>query len=188
MPTKRVIKILTPKFRVSYPHVFEPRGFKAGAKQTYNLNMLFPKTTDLSELRKAVIECAKEKWGEDFQKFKPISPFKDGDKKEDPNYHGMTFVVATSTMKPGLVAADAKTPITEPSMFYAGCWARATINPFWWENSGKRGVSFGIQNLQKLADDEPFTMRGRPEDDFEPVEGGDFDDPSKFQKDEDSWL
>ena len=188
MGTKTFIKMLTKEFRVSFPHVFEMSTFGKG-KPSFNIVMLFPKaTTDLSEMKAAATKCAQDFWGTKLPEYLE-SPIKNGDKKTDKqtgevmaNFKGMWYVTAKTQMKPGIVQPDGKTYITDPAAFYAGCWARATVNAFAWEQPGKAGVSFGLQNVQKLRDDVPFSARTKAEDDFEPVEGGDFNDPANYEK------
>jgi len=40
---------------------------------------------------------------------------------------------------------------------------------------GKHGVSFGLQNLQKMNDGEPFSGKTKAEDDFESIAVADED-------------
>ena len=51
-------------------------------------------------------------------------------------------------------------------VFYAGCWVRAIVNPFQYSNSGNKGISFGLQGVQFVRDDNPFTG-GVSEDDWD---------------------
>ena len=60
--------------------------------------------------------------------------------------------------------------IIEEKDFYPGCYARATVRAFAYDQAGNRGVAFGLQNIQKLADGEPLGGRTKPHDDFEPVD------------------
>jgi hypothetical protein len=55
--------------------------------------------------------------------------------------------------------------------FYAGCFARATIRAFAYDKNGNKGVSFALQNVQKLKNGEPFGSKRKAEDDFEAVAG-----------------
>ena len=41
------------------------------------------------------------------------------------------------------------------------------MNVFTYEVQGSKGVTFGLQNIQFLRDDEPFTGRTSGEDDFD---------------------
>lgn len=80
------------------------------------------------------------------------------------------FATASSKQRPGLVDRN-KQPILTEEEFYPGCWARATVTAYSYDNVGK-GVAFGLHNIQKLGDDENFTGRVAAEEDF----GDDADD------------
>lgn len=173
-----MIKVLTPKFRVSFPQVFEPKAVGESTVKKYSITMLFdpakiaadPIQKDLWEKVKiAARTCAQEKWGAQIPKGLK-SPFRDGNEPGKADYEGygpgVIFLVCSTKTKPGIVGPD-KSAIIAPEEFYAGCWARATINPYAWTFMGKSGVSFGLQNIQKLADGEPFGGRTRAENEFD---------------------
>jgi hypothetical protein len=61
-------------------------------------------------------------------------------------------------------------PIMEEGEFYAGCYARATISPYAYDKAGNRGVAFGLRNIQKIADGEPFSGKSKPENDFDSLD------------------
>lgn len=167
-------KIMTPEFRVSFPAIFKPRGFE-GSEPKYSVNMLFPKGVKLDALKKIAQAAADEKWPDKDKRPDNLrNPFRDGD-KEKPDWDGyqdVIFVKATSKMKPGLVDQNVQ-PIIEESEFYAGCWARATITAYAYNKAGNAGVAFGLQNIQKIRDDEEFSGRGKPEDEFDAIESVD---------------
>jgi hypothetical protein len=166
--------VLTPKFRVSFPYVFRPQKPMANAASQdpkYSLTMLFPKGADLSVLKKAASDAVIEKWGAEKEKWPKNlrNPFRDQGEKEFEGYEaGAIFVTATSKQRPGLVDAQVKDIIDEKD-FYPGCYARASVRAFAYDQAGNRGVAFGLQNVQKLGDGEPLGGRTRPTDDFEPV-------------------
>ena len=161
-------KIVTPTFRVSFPHVFEAVPFAEGQKKKYSVVMLFDKTEDLSDLISIVKDAITEKWGD--KKPKDLkSPFRDGDEKDYPGYEGMIFCSATSIQKPAVVDETLQ-HILDPEEFYAGCYARASITAFAYDTMGNRGVAFGLQNVQKIKDGEAFSGKAKPEDEFEAVE------------------
>lgn len=166
--------VLTPEFRVSFPYVFRPqKALEAGKEPKYSVTMLFKKGENLSALKAAAKKVAVEKWGEDQSKWpKNLRlPFRDQGEKEFAGYEaGAIFITATSKQRPGLVDANVQ-DILDESQFYAGCYARATIRAFAYDQAGNRGVAFGLQNVQKLRDGEPLGGRSRPQDDFEPIEG-----------------
>jgi hypothetical protein len=168
-------KVITPEFRVSFANVFQPAKPMAGATgdPKYGVTMLFPKGCDLSAMKKAAKAAAVEKWGADETKWpKNLRlPFRDQGEKEFEGFvPGAIFVAATSKQKPGLVGPDMQ-DIIEPRDFYSGCYARASVNAFAYDQAGNRGVAFGLNNIQKLRDGDPLGGRSRPTDDFEPVAG-----------------
>ena len=164
--SKNQTKILTPTFRVSFPQIFEPGEFNG--KETYSLTMLFDKSADLSELKAAVKKAAEEKWGKKMPA-NLRNPIRDGAEKSHlDGYDGCMFIRASSKTKPGLVDQNC-VEIINPSDFYAGSLARATVVAFAYDQAGNKGVSFLLSNIQKVADGESFSSRGRASDDFSPV-------------------
>lgn len=168
--------IKTPKFRVSFPHVFKPHKFEDNpGDPKFSVVMLFPKDIDLKLLKTAANAAAAEKWGEDQNKWpkQMRRPFRDGDEKTDlQGYEGCIFVSASSNQKPGVVDGTKERRVIESEEeFYAGCYARAEIRAFAYDVSGNKGVSFALLNLQKLAEGEPFSGKKKAEvvfdDDFE---------------------
>jgi hypothetical protein len=183
-------RLTTPYFRVSFPSVFTARAVVEGQDKKFSIAMLFPKvftpewcaqfkttpeeqTRLLNAMKQAVNEAAKAKFGPEPAKWPKglLSPWHDG-AKETKDYDGYDqntiWCSASSKIKPGLV--DAKmNPIIEPNEFYGGCYARATVTVFDYDNV-KKGVSFGLRNIQKVKDGEPFGGASKPEDDFAAIE------------------
>jgi hypothetical protein len=161
-------KVITPEFRVSFPAIHEPKAFNNQAPK-YSLVALFPKNTDISSVKKAAEWAAVEEWGTDKKSWpKGIKfPFRDGNEKQDQSgYKDHIFVSASSKQKVGLIDKN-RNPILEPSEFYAGCYARASMIAFAYDVNGNKGVSFSLQNVQKTHDGIPFSGRKRAEDEFE---------------------
>jgi len=166
------IQVMTPEFRVSFPAVFQARAVQAGDALKYSITMLFEKGADLTVLKQAVLAVINEKFGPDRAKWPPKLrlPFRKGEEKDYEGYGpGVVFCSATSKMRPGLVDQKVQ-PIIEPSEFYGGCYAKATINAFYYDTRGNKGVSFGLRNVQKTRDGEPFSGRNKPEDDFDSID------------------
>lgn len=181
-------KVLTPKFRVSFPAVFEPKSFQ-NQEPKYSVVMLFDKkSTDLAAMKKAVFAACLERWGVKEKWPKNLRlPFRDGDEKADQSgYEGTTFVTASSKQRPGVVDQKRNPIAKEDQTFYAGCFARATLIAFAYPKEGVKGispgVSFSLQNIQKLADGEPFSGRKRAEDEFDDVED-DADNQDNYKSD-----
>ena len=169
-------KIVTPVFRVSFPNVFQPRGFE-GQKEKYSVVMLFSKEDkeELKALSSLLEEAAREKWPDDAKRKAIMSsklfkyPLRDGDaeKPDMDGYPGCFFASATAKAerRPGLVD-DTLQPIIDSEQFYGGCYARATITAYAFDVAGNKGVAFGLQNIMKVRDGEPFGFRSTPENDF----------------------
>ena len=100
-------------------------------------------------------------------------PFRDGnatEKKDIDGYGpGTVFVTASSTYRPGVIDGQKK-EILNPQDVYGGCYARAEIHPYWYEVKGNKGVTFGLDNVQKIRDGEPFSGRSKAEDVFESID------------------
>lgn len=179
-------KCLTPEFRVSFPHVFEKHSGFEGQEEKYSVVMLFDKKTDLKELKRAAFNAAIEKWGVKEKWPKNLKmPFRNGDDKSDlSGYAGTTFVTASSKQKPQVVGnkkVDGQFPqlTKEDESFYPGCYARATLIAFAYDKAGNKGISFSLQNLQKLRDGDAFSGRKKADDEFTDVEDGS-DDSSNY--------
>lgn len=173
-------KCTTPKFRVSFPNVFKPKSFKGGDPK-YSITMLFDKKTDLAKMKLAAKNAGIEKFGpvESWPKDKKTGksklkmPFRDGDdEREDlDGFTNCIFVNATSKSPPQVIDKDGKTTLTSEVDLYAGCYARATLIAFGFDNEGSKGIAFALQNIQKWEDGEPFSGKPKAEDEFEAIEG-----------------
>ncbi len=177
--TEKYKKLLTGEFRVSFAHVFAPQTAFDGQEPKYSIVMLFPKKADMKALREMLVTAAKAKWGDKIPKGLR-NPIRDGDEKELDGYEDHWFISATSKMKPGLVGPDLQ-PIISPEDFYSGCYARATVTAFAYDKAGNKGVAFGLQNIQKLREGEPFSGRTKPEADFDATASENADTTGLFE-------
>lgn len=176
---------ITPEFRVSYPNILTSRDVekdtKDGGKETvkeYGLNGIFPPNADLTALKKLAENALIEKLGADKTKWPANlrSPFRKCEERmkdgvlPDGYVAGGTFINVKSKTRPGLVDANVQ-PIIDETQFYAGCYARAQVHAYYYEHKGNRGISFGVDNVQKLRDGDSLSGRMKAEDAFEPVAG-----------------
>lgn len=197
MPLEK-LKTLTHVFRVSFPQVFEAKSF-AEQKPKYSVTMLFEKDVDLSapaaegfiSLKRAALNAAIEKWGPKDQwspkiKSKLRMPFRDGDtdRPDTPGYEGCIFVVATSVQRPGLWDLKYR-PITDAEEFYAGCYARAEVIAKAYDEAGNIGVSFYLQNIQKVKEGEAFSGRSSDPTSIFPNNIDADDDEEELEADDD---
>lgn len=168
-------KVITPKAMLSYPYLFKPQPGKEGKDAKYSAALVFPKGTDLKELKAAVLEAAESKWGakaaDGLRSGKLRSPLRT-DVEEKGYPEGSTFFNARSKAAPGVVSVfpgpnGKPLPIEDEDQVYAGCWVRASVTAFPYDVDGNRGVGFALNNVQKLADGERIDGRKKAEDEFE---------------------
>jgi hypothetical protein len=177
-------RILTPEFRVSFPHLFKPSGFK-GTAPKYSVTMLFAKNSDLKSIKTAMRAAKIAEFGpnKDLWPTKIESPVVDGD---DPKFadregykgHWAIKALSNEESKPGLVDQNVQ-PILEPSKFYPGCYARAYVFARVWEFGGKYGVQFILDHVQKTRDGKSFGGKKPADQVFTPIDFG--PDESDFE-------
>ncbi|MBP7899125.1 MAG: DUF2815 family protein [Candidatus Syntrophosphaera sp.] len=175
---ENLTKVVTGKVRFSYANVYEPKSIN-GSDPKYSVSLIIPKSDKktLADI-KAAIEQAKKDGVSKFGGKVPANlklPLRDGDvdRAEDEAYKDSYFINANSKDKPGIVDKGVK-PILDQSEFYSGCYGRASINFYAFNQNGNKGIACGLQNLQKLSDGEPLSGRSRAEDDFSTAEDDDF--------------
>lgn len=172
-------KVRTGEVRLSYVHLLEPFSNMDGKDPNYSVVLLIPKSDRatikaLKDAQKVALENGKSsKFG---GKIPPNwkNTLRDGDEEKDtdeqPEYAGHLFVTVSSNRKPGVVDRQMN-PITtgDPDLdgIYSGCYARVTLNCYPFAAQGNKGVSFGLQNVQKLRDGEPLGSYSSPESDFD---------------------
>lgn len=172
-PKKDPTRVLTGKVRFSYTHVFEMTSMNEdGSNAKYSTAIIIPKT-DTAAIAKieAAIKAAeaialKELGGKLPKNFK--YPLRDGDeeREDDPTYANSYFLNASTTRKPEIVDADLE-KIMSKDEFYSGCYGRATLNFYFFNVSGNKGIAAGLGNLQKLEDGERLGgSYSSAEDDF----------------------
>jgi hypothetical protein len=179
-------KVITPKGMISYPHLDKPQDPQAGSNQKpkYSATLVFAPGTDLSQLVAAAIAAADEKWpgkGAEMLKGGKIrSPFRKdavdkGYTAERGFGEGSVFINCRTEQKPGVVLAtaggDGKPQVVKDedirSTIYPGCFGRFSVRAFGYDNNGNRGVSFALNNVQKLGDGERLDGRISAENEFD---------------------
>lgn len=173
-------KVVTGKVRFSFVHVFEARAFGDGQAPKYSVMLLIPKSDvgTMSRIKGAIDAAANKGLSAKFGGKLPAvlkTTVKDADKDADqdgelfaskwPYTVGHYILSVSSKSKPGIVDAQCN-PIINPTDFYSGCYGRASINFFAFNNNGNKGISAGLNNLQKLEDGEPLSGMTSPEQDF----------------------
>lgn len=169
-----------------------PKFFEKGlpddkGESYYEADLLFSpeaqQTQEFARLKQAQADAAKEKWKGDppgnlRSAFRPAHE-KKRQKDGTPYYpkeqfDGWVLMRVKSKNQPGIVGTtpgpDGKPlKITDPSEIYGGARVRCTVNPNAYAVKGNAGVSFWLNNVQKLGDGEPLSGRASAADEFEPV-------------------
>lgn len=147
-------RIKTSKFRVSFCAVFKPEAMDPKKDEPkYSLTMMFEKDDPfLKTIENEIKRAIKEEWGSKAPKTLKIC-LRDGAEKGhiDGFSDDVKFITARSKYKPGLVDSDLN-DIFEEEEFYGGCYARASIEIYAYNNPTNKGVSATLYNIQKLED------------------------------------
>lgn len=178
-------KQITPRFRVSYPSVFEARVAPGAAKAKFSISALFTDDPEvpagsctIADMKKAALQAAFDKFGNTDKTKAAIKsgkikmPFLEPEEGKFPEEYTLLLRFnSDERFKPGVVdhvrgKDGGPRVITDPDELYPGCWARASVRAFGYDRSGNRGVSFGLGNVQKLGEGERLDSRARATDEF----------------------
>lgn len=166
--------------RLSYLFAFKPND-----KGKYACAILLPKSNKkLKAAVDAAIEAARLASGPKFNGKVPAklpNTVYDGDgEKEDgssfgPECKGMWVINSSANQQPGLVDRRCQ-PIVDSTQLYSGAWANVDVNFYAYNTNGNKGIACGLNNIQKVRDDEALGGRARAQDVFKPIEDDDDDD------------
>lgn len=159
--------IITPRGRMVYPAFFKPQlppGEKDPDKARFQATLLIPAGADLTVLEAAVEALVEENVPAGKRKTAKVKlPFlatEDSKSLSDHAEEYPTMIRCAAKFAPDVVTPKGDRTIKESEesdWVYGGRWARFSIRPYWWSHkTGGMGVSFGLQNVQLLKDDEPI--------------------------------
>jgi hypothetical protein len=135
--------------RISYPHLFEPKGFNGGAPK-YSAKFLIPKT-DTVQVKK-VADLIKALAAASYKDKKVPPPDKlcmrDGDQTGKDEEAGHWIVSASESTRPVVVDRD-RTPLAaEDDVIFPGCYVNATINLWAQDNQFGRRINANLHGVQ----------------------------------------
>jgi len=175
---------ITPTGTASYPHVATPQAaLDNKGNPKYSLTVIFDeagvKTPAFAALQAAAVAAAEAAYpGKGAQMLKTgalKSPFRTD--CEAKNYKNCkVFINVRTEKKPGVVygyadPATGKAKIIPDdkieSEIYPGAQVKASVNAFAYNNAGNKGVSFALNNVQKVGEGERIDGRKAAEDEFE---------------------
>lgn len=89
---------------------------------------------------------------------------------------GHWVITANSNSAPEVVDANCN-PIISKNEFYSGCYGRASLRFYAYNQNGNKGIGCGLGNVQKLEDGQPLDGRTTAIEDFgtpiqQPVQNG----------------
>lgn len=176
-PSGDARKAITPVARLCFPSLFEPRSFE-GSEPKYSCVLVFPPASAMSPQDQAAMQGLKsaakaavaEKWGDKPPKGVK-SPFRACSEKEDVDgfNDGEVFITISSKDRPNVVDSNVQ-PILSAEDIYAGAKVRASVRAYAFDRNGNKGVSFGLDNIQKVGEGRRVGGgRRKAEDDFTPM-------------------
>ncbi len=161
MPT-----ILLKDVRAAFPVFFEPKTFKGEGEPAYSGSFLLPRDhPQVAEIKAAIKEAAKDKWGEKAGAIvKQLEAndkvcLHDGDAKaEFTGYEGNLYVSgrASADKRPLIIDRD-KTPlVAADGKPYAGCYVNVSLEIWAQNNSFGKRINASIRAVQFLRDGDSF--------------------------------
>ena len=172
--------VVTPVGRLSYPHLFERQpAMNPGEEGKYAAAIIFEEGTDLSELKDAIGQAAKDKFGAEkatkwIKNGKLRLPLReDGEDKGYPE--NSVFFNARTSYEPQVISRyiDPETGsprvITNPGEMYPGCDVKFSVTPYGYDVAGNKGVALGLNAVLKYGDNARLDGRRAAESVF----GGD---------------
>lgn len=168
------MSVTTGVVRASFVHVYQPASSLGGGDPKYQISLLIPKN-DLGTLNSltAEIEQVKQSNAQQFggQTAGLKIPLYDGDGVM-PNggawgeeCRGHMVLRASSKDQPTIVDTNVQ-PLLSPNAVYSGCYVRASVNFYAYNQPMNKGIGCGLNAVQKIADGEPLANRVSPEEAF----------------------
>lgn len=171
--------IITPPVRLSFPQLFVPKAMRnpdgTAGKPKFSASLLLPPDIDLKPFAAAYKAALLKKFNT-IEVVVPAKnqPIKPADDKEAyaTQFKGWRVINAGSNEQNRPVVVDQKLqPVTDASRIYAGMWVKVYLNAYAWHHpTGGKGVSFGLNAVQIVRDDERLDGRRVATDVFTPLE------------------
>jgi len=171
-------RVISPEAILSYPQLFTPKAATLNSEPKYSAALIFPAGSDLTEMQAVYLEVAQAKWGDKAAQV--IKAMQHPTFKNDPDAvaakgypEGSTFINPRTTRKPSIVSIypDPETgkpmPVTDEALVYPGVIVRASLEPYAYDNSGNRGITFGLGNIQIIRDGDRLDGRAAARDEFD---------------------
>jgi hypothetical protein len=170
--------LISPEAILSFPQLVDPRPSDDGGPAKWSGAFVFTpeaqKTPEYKAMQARAIEVAQAAHpGKNVvEMFKMQSggirsPFRrDWESKGYPE--GSVFINARTTQRPGVIDTQGNRIAIEDlrEKAYAGKIVKVSLNAFYYDRKGNKGVSFGLQNILLVRDGERLDNRAAPETEF----------------------
>jgi hypothetical protein len=163
---KDVRKVVTGKVRLNFPKLFRAVQINGEGEPKFSTQILIPKTdkATIAALR-ASEQAAVEEGNEGVFKGKGVTA-----ESVITAGHLYMSVSAREDFRPQVVDAGLN-EITDQSQVYSGVYARVSLRSFpYTYGTKKRGVSFGLNNVQIIGGGDRLGGGTTASQDFEPIE------------------
>ena len=161
----------TTELRISFPNLKEPRSAFEGAKPKFGADLLVPKTEEalINAINEACDKAIQEGLNKVFNGKIPAksslkSVLKDGDEKQDSNYHGHYYISASALVKPTLVGADPTIPLGDDETIVGGDYVCANLTFKAYNVGGSKGVTAYLNAVQLVKKGEPVGKKDPTKD------------------------
>jgi hypothetical protein len=182
--------LITPPVRLAFPSLFAMRRTLASdpnSKLAYQAAFLLPPGTDLVPFEKILTDAMISKFGKPMPFAKGTTRYPIRAAEENGAYAslgaGWHFINTKSGQQVPVVDRT-NTPVVpdededperpghfrRSSKIYSGLWVRAFLQAFAWDKGAGKGVSFGLNGVQIVRDDDRIDGRMAATDVFTPLE------------------
>lgn len=170
--------------RMAFPQLFEARSVNGEGEPAFSAAFIFAKDhPSYKEMETAIMQVAKEKWGEKATavlkelKARDKTALHDGDLKSDyDGYEGNFYVSARSKKRPLVIDGNKSVLTAADGKPYGGCFVNANVDLWAQDNQFGKRINATLVGVQMYKDGEAFSG-GAPADpeDFDTVEEDDED-------------
>lgn len=173
--------------RLSFPALDKKKPNGPGSdKSSFQATLLLPPGTDLAPYKAAIKAAILKKWGKlEVKGMRPV-PMHKAETKDYAGYEAGWLYVPTKTDTP-VPLVDRQRIAVDPSKFFAGCWVRAHIRCYAYDNQFGKGVSFELKALQFIKDGDRLDGRGKPSNPDEVFEALEMEDTTPTGGDDLPW-
>lgn len=176
------MKLSIKNVRLAFPVLFNAKSVNGEGDPAFSASFLLDsKHPQIAEIKKAIDEVGRAKWGQKWEAVKKQmeaadkTALHDGDTKaEYAGFEGNFYISARNKVRPLVIDRD-KSPLVESDgKPYAGCYVNASIELWAQDNNYGKRINASLRGVQFLKDGDAFAGGGTAsEDDFDDIEEAD---------------